>query len=567
MSKTYFPGKRKAIAVWTTAALLSLPLAAHADEREDLEKLRATVLSLIDTLVKTGILPRDKADAMMRDAQRRATEVLAQAPPPEVGADGKKIVRVPYVPEAVRVQMREQIKAEVLAQTRGEAPNWGAPAAPGVKSAEATEARSRLQIEADMRLRAESIRPTSDNTAAKLVSIGNPDVTRAPDIWSNTAFNTQQHQDRTRVRARMGFNYEVADGVDAGMSITTGSTTGPTSTNQTMATGASQSPGFFNKYGAVIDKAFIKYEPFKGTSLSGGRIRNPFIATDLVWADDLSFEGFALAWKAPSGTLLDSFATAGWFPLAFTAPGQSRHRDLLALQTGFNWQLGVKENRLKVAAALYAYSGIEGVKETTTDKSLVPDYVLRSEYGAGFRQRGNTLFRINTNSFYDSATNWGLASGFRELDLTASLDVAQFDPLHVIVSGDIVRNLAFDRGAMQRRTGMNIQDGSAIGYMAKVQIGAPVVKVAGDWNVSLAYRRLGSDAVLDAFTNSDFGLGGTNNKGFTLGANLGLARNTWLGARWMSSEALDSLVPVVRSNSSKTKFSIDTFQFDLNTRF
>ena len=130
-----------------------------------------------------------------------------------------------------------------------------------------------------------------------------------------------------------------------------------------------------------------------------------------------------------------------------------------------------------------------------------------------------------------------------------------------------MRNLGFKRSAVQARSKAAIADGSGTGFMTKVQIGAPLVSKQGDWNTWLAYRRVGSDAVIDAFTNSDFGLGGTNNKGMTLGASYGVAKNTWLTARWMSSDVLDSMVPATTATSLKTKFAIDTLQFELNTRF
>jgi hypothetical protein len=95
----------------------------------------------------------------------------------------------------------------------------------------------------------------------------------------------------------------------------------------------------------------------------------------------------------------------------------------------------------------------------------------------------------------------------------------------------------------------------------------PLVAKAGDWNAYLGYRYLGSDAVLDAFTSSDFGLGGTNNKGYIVGANIGVARNTWLNARWMSSDQIDSATPAQPSTAAKSKFSVDLLQIDLNTRF
>jgi hypothetical protein len=51
----------------------------------------------------------------------------------------------------------------------------------------------------------------------------------------------------------------------------------------------------------------------------------------------------------------------------------------------------------------------------------------------------------------------------------------------------------------------------------------------------VAYRYLEADAVLDAMTDSDFHLGGTNNKGYVLGLQYALGRNNWVSARWLSS--------------------------------
>lgn len=555
-SPTSLPSAR--LVALLLAGLMAAPMTAQAQEREDLEKMRATLLSLISTLVKNGVMSRSQADAMMRDAQRAADVQLAAPPPGEIGPDGKKIVRVPYVPEAVRSQMREQITADVLASTRG---------ATGTDALGLTEGGGRLQISGDVRLRGEVIRQGADNSPASTYSAGQPALTRAADLWADPNANTQQGLERTRLRARLGVQVAVTDKVAAGLTLSTGGVTGPTSTNQTMATGSNQSPGFFNKYALVVDKAYVALQPMRGLRLSGGRIANPFVGTDLVWADDLNFEGFAAAYQAPVGSQWEGFATAGWFPLSFQAPGQSGRRSLTALQGGVNWQFGLRPNRLKLAMALYNYSGIEGVKETTLDKTLVPDYVVRSEYGAGYRQRGNTLFRINSDRAADPLTNWGLASGFRELDLTASLDLALFDPIHVVVSGDIVRNLAFSSAEVKRRTGLAVSDGNGVGYLAKVQLGMPVMRQAGDWNLSLAYRRLGSDAVLDAFTNSDFGRGGTNNKGFTLGASWTFAKNTWLSARWMSSNLVESMVPLQNGVGPRTTFNADTLQLELNARF
>ena len=52
----------------------------------------------------------------------------------------------------------------------------------------------------------------------------------------------------------------------------------------------------------------------------------------------------------------------------------------------------------------------------------------------------------------------------------------------------------------------------------------------------MLYRYLERDAVLDAFTDSDFHLGGTDAKGYQLGFDLGLSRGAWLRLQVSDSE-------------------------------
>jgi hypothetical protein len=63
-------------------------------------------------------------------------------------------------------------------------------------------------------------------------------------------------------------------------------------------------------------------------------------------------------------------------------------------------------------------------------------------------------------------------------------------------------------------------------------------------------------------------MGGTNNKGLTLKYSYGVAANTWLSFRWMSSDLVDSMIPsALNANNPNTKFSVDSIFIDLNTRF
>jgi hypothetical protein len=91
------------------------------------------------------------------------------------------------------------------------------------------------------------------------------------------------------------------------------------------------------------------------------------------------------------------------------------------------------------------------------------------------------------------------------------------------------------------------------GYQIGLQVGYPKILTFGDWNVFLNYKYLEADAVLDAFTDSDFHLGGTNAKGWILGGRLGIYKNVWLVARWLTADEI-----------SGPPLAIDVFQLDLN---
>ncbi len=70
------------------------------------------------------------------------------------------------------------------------------------------------------------------------------------------------------------------------------------------------------------------------------------------------------------------------------------------------------------------------------------------------------------------------------------------------------------------------------------------------------YKHLERDAVLDAFTDSDFHLGGTNTKGWVVGGNYGLVKNVWLSGRWLSGNVITG-----------PQYGVDILQVDVNTRF
>jgi hypothetical protein len=72
--------------------------------------------------------------------------------------------------------------------------------------------------------------------------------------------------------------------------------------------------------------------------------------------------------------------------------------------------------------------------------------------------------------------------------------------------------------------------------------------------------------VLDAYTDSDFYLGGTDTKGYFIGGFYGLDRNAWLRLRYLSGNEIHG--PALGNGTSvRLPLAIDVLQADFNVRF
>lgn len=555
--KEKVPGRVRALSLALACALAPALWhgTAQADaERESVEAVRQTTLALIELLVQNGTLPRDKADALLVEAKRRSDIAVAEA-----AKNDPPVVRVPYVPQVVRDQLRNEIREEVVARARLE--RWGVPNA----SAEWTD---RISIEGDLRVRSQTDRPGSGNpTPQQFLSASLGGATRAVDFATGTANglatgSTADDRNRLRLRARLGINAKISDTVTAGLRLATGSAADRVSTNQTMGQN-------FNRYQFLLDRAFVKLEPTEWASVTAGRFANPWFSSDMVWSDNLNFEGVTATVKRPAqptATWLP-FATVGLFPIRESS-GLRRGRSLMGAQVGVQWEAS-ERTRVKFGAAQYTYNGFEGRVDGDYDANSPGRTYGQYEYEAGLRQRGNTLFLTNNpqeiaGGLTADKALWGMASRFRPATLTAAAEFSHFAPFFVGLSGEIVRNTAFDRQEILNRTGLKLDDARSYGAGVRATIGAQQVRNTGDWQVSMGYRWLGSDAVPDAFVDSDLGLGGTNVRGVTASALYGVSRDTQLGLRVLSGRTISS--PTVQPGL-KDHYSVFSMQADLNVRF
>lgn len=570
MTSTTVQKNRPTRAGLVAAGLLAATLAAspaHADEAAELQRLRATTLALIDALVQQGLLTRERADALLRQAEA-APVAAAPAPkpttPPQWG-DAKStpgVVRVPYIPETLKREITNQIRGEVLATANEE--GWADPRA-------LPDWLKGVTISGDFRLRAQRDdydEPHYAPDAAGLCDIAGGNLPAAcyrtqagTPAWSPDLTNTTEDRSRLTLRARLGVDAKISDDTRMALRLSTGSaSSGPTSSSTTLGNG-------FNKAGIALDRAWLQWEPRYDLRLIAGRMPNPFFGSDLLWPDDLGFDGLAVQGESTLRSGLYAFGTAGAFPLQEFSTG---HRDhwLYALQAGVDWSF-TGSTALRVALGVFDFARVEGVRETepapTGALAGTTDY-FSSQYPSALRLKGNTLIALNDPTS-TAAPVWGLASKFRPVNLSARLTM-QLDPVHqATLHADWVRNLGFDLADIRQRAGTDAVDGLAertTGLQLKFAVSMTSLLGWGDWQVYGSWRRFERDAWIDGFTDTTwFGGGGTNYQGWQLGGSYSFDRRTAIGLRATSTRNLSD----GEANLSSAPLKVETLQVDLSTRF
>jgi hypothetical protein len=565
-------------------------------------------INLINKLVKRGILDADEAKEMIRQAeveaeavrsqsqtdmvaiaQAAAVQVVAATAPVESGlpAASSDDIRVTHIPQPVKDQMKEEIKLELATDkvsnqlsSAVRLPKWVQDVKPFL----------------DIRVRYEGdFFPTgNDNTGA--FPNFNAINTGAPFDSAGTQFapqlNVDQNRNQFKLRARFGADIAMADHFSSGFRIATGQNNSPTSTNQGMGTASSATQGQggnFSKYAIWLDRAFLRYDSKYEDLLSAtawvGRFDNPFFYTPLIWDDDLGFDGIAATVKGNVTEGLQVFTTGGAFVVYNTDFNFSSNQPekfssydkyLLGVQTGIDWKVA-DDWKAKVAAAYYNFYNIEGKLSTPYTPLTSSDASNTDSSRPSFAQKGNTYMAIrdilpDASNDFGAINQWqyyGLATKFNVLSLTGRLDYDGFEPVRVSLISEFVQNLAFKKSdinsiAINNRAEADPSivddigdfDGSPYGWYGEFRVGTPALSKRWDWQLNLGYRWIGSDAVVDGFNDSDFGLGGTNMKGFTVGGILSLSENVSLGTRWMGADSI-----------AGPQYHTNILYFEINSKF
>ncbi len=550
-------------------------------------------INLINRLVQKGVLSQGEAEELIRQAEDDATIARAQAAavaetqavvqaqaamtPAEPDSDE---VRVTYIPETVKAQIRDQIRSEVMEQAKEE--KWAAPNS-------FPEWTDRIKIYGDIRTRVDSINYPTGNANSGFFPNFNAINSTLPYDESVTnpslypTLNTDQDRERMRLRVRLGFDIDFEDGFTGGIRLATGGGNSPVSTNQTLGSTGSQTGqgGNFSRYEIWLDRAFIKYEsgrdPDNRLTLWFGRFDNPFFtASQIMWDEDVGMDGFAM--KVAHEVADDStlFFTAGAFPifnsdLNFssnnTTKFESSDKYLYAAQLGMQIK-PIKEIEAKMALSYYHFQDVEGRLSEPYDPVVATDGGSTDNTRPAFAQKGNTYRRLRNirptaNNNFGATNNfqyYGLATRFHQIAWAGRVDFNFWEPVQVSLMSEFVKNLAFNQDeinsfAVNNGGAGGFEGGDTAWYMG-LQVGKPVFEKLGDWSAGISYRYVESDAVIDGFNDSVFGGGGTNMKGYTIGASMALSKRTFLRLSYMSATQIAG--PQLRS---------DVILFDFNAKF
>ena len=168
--------------------------------------------------------------------------------------------------QIVQLQQQNEASLRALESQLGLQAPPAAPApapAPVTVAASAPAPASRLKISGDLRLRAQGDYSDDDGRS----------------------------RNSSQLRARVGANYQVNERLSIGGRLVTGDSDDPNSTD-------TQLSNWDDDLGVALDLAYAQLD-FGNLKLTGGKIPQPFVRTDLVWDGDVNPQGVAASYKLP----------------------------------------------------------------------------------------------------------------------------------------------------------------------------------------------------------------------------------------------------------------------------
>ncbi|MDZ5434510.1 putative porin [Pseudomonas fluorescens] len=339
------------------------------------------------------------------------------------------------------------------------------------------------------------------------------DVRFRQETIKNDGVSNNKDSDRQRIRARLGAYTEINSQVDTGIRIATGSSDDARSTNQDLN-------NYFDKKQIWLDQGYVDYHPdaIKNLHLIGGKMPQPWVSMgDIIWDSDINPEGLAVTYKYPLGGSTELFGSAGHYTLKDNVDGegvQFKH-DLRLYAGQLGARFAITDNlKMTLGGSIYAYDNDQDSACPTSGTVTAP-----------------CALAVNGNS---PGEQFKLYEGFGQIDIGGL-------PMPLSLYGQVVNN----------DDASNDQD---MGWLAGVK-----TKVYG-FGLDYNYRDVQRNAVVGAFTDSDFANGFTGSRGSKLKVSYELDKNFTLGATYFMANS-------DYTNATLKDSDINTLQLDAEAKF
>jgi hypothetical protein len=375
-------------------------------------------------------------------------------------------------------------------------------------------------------------RTRGDWAQSSQTTTGTPTGATAPVTAGSPLFGDQQW--KNQVRARFYMDAKVNDFTHAFVRFAGGGTNA-NSTNDTLN-------AFWNKPAAYFDQYYIMFEAprevqrdygkfFSDAKLWLGRIPNPFQYSEMVWDPDINPEGAAIQYTSPDikiGGLpaINLYTNDAMLWLDQNTLFNADHYPMLwVLQGGIKTEkFGPLASTVNVSTSMYDFSSMTGKLYTGS-------------------QNGSTATAGTNSRDLQGAYKYN----YQVLDVLAQIDndkILDYEFPHGFY-GDFIKNTACSSDTVNN------------GLLLGGYIGKKNVKEPGDWKIKGEMRYIERDAIPEFMPDSDFygfgtwsaypypsvqanlsnnnGIplgGGTNGRGFVLGADYVLFKNTVLNFKW-----------------------------------
>ncbi len=346
--------------------------------------------------------------------------------------------------------------------------------------------------------------------------------------------NDDVSRNRQRIRARVAVIADLGNNIDVGFGLATGGDN-PVSANATLGgTGA--------KKEIDLDLAYFDWKFAAGWNLAAGKFKNRFVDvgnTGLFWDFDWRPEGFDVRYR---GDLLYATLLGTWLAAD----------DLSGSGNSFNYglQLGAKPKLGNVMFDVGAgYWMIKSDGRDCYDQSG----------STGDNCFGNTKVDDNSGSVNPAGGNDIYLMDYAPVQLYAKARFGTAVPFGLFA--DFARNIDAKAIVGGPSNGKKLDTA----YAAGGWIGAG--KKRGQWQIQAYYQDKEADSVLGILTDSDFGGGGTDSKGYVLEGKYMLTGNTYVKARWLSAERQDSNGYESGDPATSNPYDVDTLQLDVQFKY